>query len=60
MHQSLFNFLVLLVGAHLLPFLFSDLGGRDGGTDRTGDRPREEKQEVVITTPWPPGSLGLR
>lgn len=37
-HRSLCDFLVLLVCAHLLPFLLSHLGGRHGGTDRTRDR----------------------
>lgn len=43
-----------------LSFFLILVGHGHGGTDRTGDRQRKEKQEVVITTPWPPGSLGLR
>lgn len=35
-----------------------DVEGQIGTGDRQGDR--EEKQEVLNTTPWPPGSLGLR
>lgn len=43
-----------------LSFFLILVGHGHRGTDRTGDRQRKEKQEVVITTPWPPGSPGLR
>lgn len=46
LHRSFCDFLVSLV-------IFSL-------SAQYGDKWREERQEVVVTTPWPPGSLGLR